>query len=810
MSDNKYNYLFVSDFHIAMGLDPTRKTYNPREDFHYDDEFFRFLRWADEHREDKKPWELVFVGDCFDFLPVDLSYSDEYRFWRKELSRSLIMDEDGFLSTWLELFTSALPRKLQSKLIEPYLRHEMVEINETKIDRKRQEYADEYEFWRSPEFNPSQSNVLYAQELPLDYSDEDPSMEEISGKPVVPEWVGVLAEKTKPPERNGNGGETVYVLKNLKKSSLQVWLFRLRLALRRLTDFAQFEYAFFTEEASTEKLRTIFRGHLNFFEALSWWVARGHRLVIMAGNHDLEIRWQGVQELFKALLVDRYRNCVRKWEEVVRGDEKAINDHYNDLVDFGYPWFYYKAGVFYAQHGAQYDNVNSAVNLLSPYWKKKTGDGEETLLNPSIGNIGNPIVSDLEDSFPEWENVGTHGSTLSYYIREYPWRVFRLLMRNFWQYAILVITILNGARNEKAPSDEELKEKVIAKEGHQDLPLPLVRELYQTWDRPILDYPVRWLGIPVFVLLALISFIIYLVLSLLRILLSLRGFFLFVLALVIVALLNPIQFKTITGYIDGISEWFGDPELIINRIAKIIEDYGLLFSIFGFIVGLWFSGLKELIRVYLSKENKKFFQVPFFGHEYIREGGRQTYKIFDRQYFDGVLQAEQIPQYYIFGHDHDPYRMLLNEDDFWAKEYYYLNAGSWLSWFVGESTRRLQTGGGDLDFTFIKIYQQPADASGGFQSAKEAYQADLLRWNDTAGRVDYQIIIEPKKRADPIAKLLERPYLFLANLGAILGLIIGSVMGRWWLGSLIGAAAGGVIGWFFNQWLGIGTLDPEW
>ena len=54
MSADEFNYLFVSDFHVAMGVDPQHGITHPREDFFYDEEFYRFLRWADQHPEGRK------------------------------------------------------------------------------------------------------------------------------------------------------------------------------------------------------------------------------------------------------------------------------------------------------------------------------------------------------------------------------------------------------------------------------------------------------------------------------------------------------------------------------------------------------------------------------------------------------------------------------------------------------------------------------------------------------------------------------------------------------------------------------------
>ena len=98
MRNDEYNYLFVSDLHIASGVDPEKQTYHPREDFYYDLEFFRFLIWADKHPENGKKWELVFNGDCFDFLPVQTKLFDYQQF--KEYVDSINEEEGWDESDW--------------------------------------------------------------------------------------------------------------------------------------------------------------------------------------------------------------------------------------------------------------------------------------------------------------------------------------------------------------------------------------------------------------------------------------------------------------------------------------------------------------------------------------------------------------------------------------------------------------------------------------------------------------------------------------------------------------------------------------
>jgi len=57
-----------------------------------------------------------------------------------------------------------------------------------------------------------------------------------------------------------------------------------------------------------------------------------------------------------------------------------------------------------------------------------------------------------------------------------------------------------------------------------------------------------------------------------------------------------------------------------------------------------------------------------------------------------------------------------------------LNTGCWFVEFA-EDARRLQTVGQDVQFTFVRLL-----------SGDGGVQADLLRWNDEAGRVERQML----------------------------------------------------------------------
>jgi hypothetical protein len=829
MAEQGYNYLFVSDFHIAMGADPDHKIFNPREDFYYDDEFARFLRWADASREGKLPWELVFVGDCFDFLPVELAWMRQYEAAVDQLLGTLTAARpEDVKPAWESLFYEAeLPRTLQLDLLDTFLQHGLVTVEPRDLAelaaRNREQfgrYDVELDELAAPEegfgsdgladesyagfYDPCEEDP-FARDADT-FGREPAAWREAEAPDAVrlPRWVEAYLEgrdaapsgRPRLPQERARSGLFLVFKPAAGLGQVGRWLHRLRLWLRRRRTYRIYQFDhFFGQEASVQKLCTIYRGHRTFFEALAWWVGRGHRLVVLAGNHDLEICWPEVQRKFKEILVYNYLNATDQDEESGGGEEEPRQPDmaaFRERIDFSRQWFYYQPGAFYAEHGNQYDNINATVNHLAPYWHRQTPEGTERLLHPSFGSVGNPIVARLEDSFPAWENVGSHGSTLSYLIREYPWRFARILSRNLWQYADLIGTLLRGTRGtagEQGPTEEQF-DAYHALSGHERLPRDFLKTLYYSWDQPLMRYrTLAQIVTAVMRVLALPLGLVYWLLELLKVFLSPRGFLLFVLLFVIGILALPESFAGIQELVERIGGWAAQIENVVKLVGSAVA---------AVVLGILISGIKDTLIAFLRGKDEKRFQAALFGTDYIRAAGRQTFQLFEERANDSQLRPfplQDLPRYYIFGHDHDACRILLKEADYWsgAKSTYYLNTGSWLSLFAAEDARRLRTGGSDLEFTFVKIWR-PVDGYG-----EGEYQASLLRWDDAAGRAEDQIVITPLEETDTIEKALEGTILSTAGLGAALGLALGLWLGRWGSWAILGTAGGGLLGWLLQK-----------
>ncbi len=99
-----------------------------------------------------------------------------------------------------------------------------------------------------------------------------------------------------------------------------------------------------------EKLRRVGERHVDVFRALAAFVADGHAVTIVHGNHDIEFHWDAVRDDFRALL------------STLGGIDPAF---VADRVEFQ-PWFYWADGVAYIEHGHQYDAFCSQTHPMLP------------------------------------------------------------------------------------------------------------------------------------------------------------------------------------------------------------------------------------------------------------------------------------------------------------------------------------------------------------------------------------------------------------------------------------------------------------
>jgi UDP-2,3-diacylglucosamine pyrophosphatase LpxH len=104
------------------------------------------------------------------------------------------------------------------------------------------------------------------------------------------------------------------------------------------------------------KLARVAARHADVFAELAAFVADGHALSLVHGNHDIEFHWDAVKDDFRAFLLGHAKAAVAG--EV----ERAA---FLERIEFN-PWFFYRDGVAYIEHGHQYDPFCATEHIMAP------------------------------------------------------------------------------------------------------------------------------------------------------------------------------------------------------------------------------------------------------------------------------------------------------------------------------------------------------------------------------------------------------------------------------------------------------------
>jgi len=167
---------------------------------------------------------------------------------------------------------------------------------------------------------------------------------------------------------------------------------------------------------SAWKLHRISRGHPLVFAALAQFVARGNRLVIIKGNHDLEFFWEAVQEEFVKILAaywpsgnERPRSARERYLRLRPGVEFCQRAY---IVE----------NQLYIEHGHQYQAITRVEKTLLNAHELCLPPG--SILNRYLVNAIDhlaPLVTYIRGTFEVFRALMTG----------HRWRALRLLMRHF-------------------------------------------------------------------------------------------------------------------------------------------------------------------------------------------------------------------------------------------------------------------------------------------------------------------------------------------------------------------------------------------
>lgn len=106
-----------------------------------------------------------------------------------------------------------------------------------------------------------------------------------------------------------------------------------------------------TAEASVFKVQRILDDHPELVAGLARFLAHGNRVIFVMGNHDRELCFPEVQAVLRTI--------------VARAAPPGCGAQVAEAIGFE-PWFVYRPGVLYAEHGQQYDATCSYRDVLDP------------------------------------------------------------------------------------------------------------------------------------------------------------------------------------------------------------------------------------------------------------------------------------------------------------------------------------------------------------------------------------------------------------------------------------------------------------
>lgn len=619
-----WNYLFVSDLHLSLGYDPQRRAYHPREDFFFDEVFFRWLRWADENCAEDRRWELVFAGDAFDFFPVDQKVVAQY-FRERDLRQQELdlADPQQVIRYWQSQFGEAAPEERASQRVQRLIFEDDVLEGRVRLEP----LSFDREIVGLSEVTPVPEWAAHI------YGRYRPEVVEAARQVDAPLVLQAPTEGEEIAPRGIEEGEPAPTLREHRHQE----------RTRRQDELFERRYGFLPGPGkSADKLESIYQGHPLFFRALAWFIGRGHRVVFLRGNHDLELFWPEVQERLREFV-------AREYPAAFGYDEgHPFPPDFEERIDFRPGWFYYRRGIFYAEHGSQYELLNACPNPIRPLLP-----GNERLLNPDVGSFGVICFHNyLENEYPAWENRGTYGVVLLDLIRRYPFKTLAILIRHGLDFLRMAQRLWRaGKEKNQGPTEEDFARYAevagLEPEG--------VQKIYHEGDTPLLlRQPLAWIlfspgghvgkGLLLLVLAALVIG---------------GGALWYLVVAPALSSLIPANFLCTTV----------GPAL--QLLTKIL---------------LWLAppAAYAIVQRWMGQRHSKL---------YLSEAARRIHNL---------LRAKDPDlRYYMMGHDHRPNtRIVERKQD--SRHVYYLNTGSWTPWFA-EEARRLQTLGREVQFTFTRL-----------------------------------------------------------------------------------------------------------
>ncbi|MGD9029225.1 MAG: metallophosphoesterase [Anaerolineae bacterium] len=241
-----------------------------------------------------------------------------------------------------------------------------------------------------------------------------------------------------------------------------------------------------TPGESAWKLEQIARGHQRFFAALGAFVAHGNQVLVIRGNHDVDLHWEAVQQRF---VVETHEAYARQQSREGIGPPLTLAAC---QAGIGFaPWFYHEAERIYVEHGGQYDALNCLRNVLNPVLP----DDPEHLELPWGSLFVRYLFNKVEDVHPFADNVKPLTRYLSWAFRRDPFKALEVLvsrgwvfLKAFWMACRKATSSARYASDEEAaPSEEPTSLPADVTEQIEALARWRVASAWQGWTGALLQ-----------------------------------------------------------------------------------------------------------------------------------------------------------------------------------------------------------------------------------------------------------------------------------------------------------------------------------
>jgi len=156
---------------------------------------------------------------------------------------------------------------------------------------------------------------------------------------------------------------------------------------------------------SVWKVHVAVKGHENAFEALAWWLAQGHKLIIVKGNHDLELYWLAVRNYLRLVFAERVakmrsQTVTHSLLQSVLPNVTFIDD--SVVID----------KQIYIEHGHRYDKFTTVLG------KPTIGKHNEEINIPFGSFFNRYLVNKLELKYPFYDNVRPQDNIIHMLMRD--------------------------------------------------------------------------------------------------------------------------------------------------------------------------------------------------------------------------------------------------------------------------------------------------------------------------------------------------------------------------------------------------------